>query len=72
MNAEALTERERVIVAMRVNYRTQTEIADKLCLSVKTVDTHLRNAREKFNALTVGELCRRARLQGIIESNDIA
>jgi two-component system, LuxR family, response regulator FixJ len=60
-----LSKRERQVLAMRVDYFGQREIAEKLRISAKTVQIYLGRARLKFQARSMGEMLRRARLAGI-------
>ena len=56
---QSLTGRELEIVALVVDRRTNPEIAAELFLSIKTVETHLRNI---FRKLDVGSRVEVARL----------
>lgn len=60
-----LTPREREVVALRCNYYQRKEIAAKLGIHEKTVSTHINKSAQKFGAISLGELYRRARLMGI-------
>lgn len=42
-----LTAREREVVRLLAQGRRQTEIAKTLCVSVRTVEAHVKNARTK-------------------------
>lgn len=66
MNVANLTDREREILAMRVDYYSRKEIANRLEISMKTVNKHLQNVRTKFAARSCGEMLRWARLTGIV------
>jgi DNA-binding NarL/FixJ family response regulator len=54
----ALTERERQVAALVVDRRTNPEIAAELFLSLKTVETHLRNIFRKLDVSSRVELAR--------------
>jgi len=43
-----LTKREKEIVDLMIDDKSNKEIAEKICRSIKTVDTHLRNIRSKY------------------------
>jgi DNA-binding CsgD family transcriptional regulator len=54
----ALTGRELEVVELVVDRRTNPEIAAELFLSLKTVETHLRNVFRKLDVSTRVELAR--------------
>lgn len=56
---EALTANERAAAALAAQGATNREIAQGLFLSVKTVETHLRNAYRKLSVSSRGELAGR-------------
>jgi DNA-binding CsgD family transcriptional regulator len=56
--ADQLTRREREIAAMAAAGASSREIADKLVLSVRTVDNHLQNAYSKLGVTSRDELAR--------------
>jgi DNA-binding CsgD family transcriptional regulator len=56
----ALTEREREIVRLAVDGQTALEIAKRLHISDRTVETHLANAYVKLGVQSRLELARRA------------
>jgi DNA-binding NarL/FixJ family response regulator len=62
----SFSEREREILAIIGKYGRQ-EMADKLFLSIKTVDFHLKNLRDKTNAHSTAELVRYAIQHGFQE-----
>lgn len=43
-----LTEREAQVLELIGHGMSQKEIAEKLCISTKTVDNHIRNIKEKY------------------------
>ncbi len=49
----SLTERELEIIRLIAEELTTAEIADKLCISPRTVDTHRKNILEKTNSKTI-------------------
>ena len=53
---EPLTARELEILALFCEGMTPKEIADKIFLSPRTVETHKKNIMEKFDVSTVGKL----------------
>lgn len=62
----SFSEREREILAIVGKYGRQ-EMADKLFLSIKTVDFHLKNLRDKTHANSTAELVRYAIQHGFQE-----
>jgi DNA-binding NarL/FixJ family response regulator len=55
---ERLTDRELEVFRMIGSGQTVREIADKLCLSAKTVEAHREHIKEKLNLKTSAELLR--------------
>ena len=55
---ESLTERERQVARLVVDRRTNTEIAEALFVSPKTIETHLRNIFHKLDVSSRVELAR--------------
>ncbi len=55
---DTLTERERQVAALVVDRRTNAEIAAELFLSLKTVETHLRNIFRKLGVSSRVEVAR--------------
>lgn len=62
----ALTEREKEVVRLVADGLSSREIAERLCLSVKTVDTHRANILEKIGAHSSAELIKYAIREGIV------
>jgi two-component system response regulator NreC len=63
---EALTEREREILQLIAEGKTNQEIADLLTLSIKTVQTHRAHLMEKLNLHDRTDLVKFAIRQGMI------
>lgn len=63
---ELLTNREREILQLAAEAKTNKEIAESLHLSVYTVETHRKNIMEKLNLHSVPELVLYAVRKGII------
>lgn len=61
-----LTEREKEILAHIVDENTNIEIAEKLFISVRTVDAHRRNVMEKIGAKNTAGLVKYALQNGIV------
>ncbi len=64
---EALTDREREVLTLIAQGRTNGEIADQLVISVKTVNRHRENIMAKLNLHSRVELVRYAIEKGLIE-----
>ena len=52
----SLSAREKEIVTLLARGLTSKEIADKLCISKSTVESHRKNLRDKTGAKTTSEL----------------
>ena len=63
---ELLTSREREVLHLLVEGRSNKEIAASLSLSPYTVETHRRNLQEKLNLHSFAELILYAARKGII------
>lgn len=63
---ESLSEREREILRLLAEGHTNAEIAQKLNLSVKTVETYRTRIMEKLHLRTRAELVRYALRKGLI------
>lgn len=59
-NGKSLTNREKEIIKLVVDGLTNKEIADKLCISVRTVDSHKNNIMQKLNLKSSIELVKYA------------
>ena len=62
-----LTEREREIIGLIASGLTNKKIADKLFISIKTVETHRTNIMQKLDVHTTADLVRYAIKKGIFE-----
>ena len=60
-----LTDREREVVQLYAEGRKTKQIADRLNLSVKTVETHRRKIMEKLNITSIAELTKFAIREGL-------
>lgn len=63
MTLSQLCDYERTVVELRADYYTLKEIAYMRDIQVKTVKTYLDDARQKYQARSMGELLRRVRVQ---------
>jgi len=63
---EQLTEREREVLQLVAEGRTNQEIADKLTLSIKTVQTHRAHIMEKLDVHDRTDLVKYAMRKGMI------
>ena len=57
---KTLTKREKEIIKLVVEGLTNKEIADKLCISIRTVDSHKNNIMQKLNLKSSVELVKYA------------
>ena len=64
---DVLSDREYQIFLMIASGKTVSEIADELCLSVKTVSTHRSHVLEKTNMKTNAELTHYAFFKGLVQ-----
>jgi len=64
-NEQDLSLREREVLQLISEGRSMREIAERLNISVKTVESHRKNIMDKLNLHTVAELTRFAIKQGI-------
>jgi len=63
---ETLSRREREIVSLIADGQTNKEIADRLCISVKTVETHRYKIMTKLNVHNAAALITVALERGLI------
>jgi len=61
-----LTEREKEVLVLVATGATNREVADRLCVSIHTVKTHMRNILEKLHVSSRREAASLARRQGLI------
>jgi len=64
--AVKLTSREQEILALIANEYSNQEIADKLFLSIRTVESHRHSLNQKLNVKTMAGLIKEAYLRGLI------
>jgi DNA-binding NarL/FixJ family response regulator len=64
----ALTPREREIVQLLAEGRTNKEIAGRLGISAKTAESHRTNVMRKLGVHSIGELVRHAIREGLIDA----
>jgi DNA-binding NarL/FixJ family response regulator len=62
-----LTQRERLVIAELIEGRTNDEIAARLSLSTKTIETYVSRLLERFNSPSRTELAVRAEREGWLE-----
>lgn len=67
---ETLTQREREVLQLMAEGRTTKEIADLLYISIKTVETHRINLKEKLNLQNTAELIQYAIRKGLVVKSD--
>ena len=56
LSYQSLTEREHDILLLLVQGKRNQQIADTLCIAVRTVEVHRSSLMKKFNAKTIAEL----------------
>jgi two-component system response regulator NreC len=66
VRAEPLTQREREVLRLLALGHTNAEVADRLHLSVRTVETHRANIQSKLATTSRAELVRHALERGLI------
>ena len=64
--ADQLTERERLVLQHVADGDTDAEIAEALCISVRTVKTHIQNMRSKTGFRNRTQLAVRAAVAGLV------
>ena len=60
-----LTAREREVLQLYAEGATTREIADRLCVSVKTVETHRQRIMEKLEIRSIAEMTKYAVREGL-------
>jgi RNA polymerase sigma factor (sigma-70 family) len=63
--AAQLSAREREVLQMIAEGSSTKEIAERMCVSVKTVETHRQQIMRKLNAKSVAELTKIALKEGL-------
>lgn len=61
-----LTEREKEILQLIVQEKTTKEIAEQLCLSEKTVETHRASIMQKLEVKNIAGMVRKAIMKGLV------
>lgn len=67
---DPLTLRQREILQLLAENKTNKEIAYRLCISVRTVETHRRSIMQKVNATSIVELVHYAIRNGMVRTHD--
>lgn len=67
--SSVLTPREREVLQLLAEGESVKKIADRLCVSVKTVETHRRQIMEKLDIHTIAELTKYAITHGLTSIN---
>ncbi|MDQ2855944.1 MAG: response regulator transcription factor [Acidobacteriota bacterium] len=67
---ETLTARERAVLHLAAEGRTNAEVATRLGISARTAETHRSNLMHKLNLHTQAELIRYALRRGIVQMED--
>lgn len=62
-----LTEREKEILQLIVQEKTTKEIAEQLCISEKTVETHRASIMQKLEVKNIAGMVKKAIMQGLAE-----
>ncbi len=68
--ASPLTPREKEVLQLLVEGRRASETADRLHVSVKTIQTHRRNIMDKLDLHNLAELTRYAMREGLISAEE--
>lgn len=68
---DTLTGREREVLQLIAEGHTNQQIADELCVSVKTVEAHKAHIQEKLHARTRTDLIRYALKKGIVNLESV-
>lgn len=66
-NNVELTEREKEILQLIVQEKTTKEIADQLCLSEKTIETHRASLMQKLEVKNIAGMVKKAIMKGLVE-----
>lgn len=62
-----LTEREKEVLQLIVHEKTTKEIAEQLCLSEKTIETHRASIMQKLEVKNIAGMVKKAIMQGLAE-----
>jgi len=65
-NKITLTEREKEILQLIVHEKTTKEIAEQLCLSEKTIETHRSNIMQKLDVKNIAGMVKKAIMEGLV------
>ncbi len=65
-NNVELTEREKEVLQLIVQEKTTKEIADQLCLSEKTIETHRAAIMQKLEVKNIAGMVKKAIMQGLV------
>lgn len=65
-NKIELTEREKEILQLIVQEKTTKEIAEQLCLSEKTIETHRASIMQKLEVKNIAGMVRKAIMKGLV------
>jgi DNA-binding NarL/FixJ family response regulator len=65
-NKVELTEREKEILQLIVQEKTTREIAEQLCLSEKTIETHRGNIMLKMDTRNIAGMVKKAIMEGLV------
>lgn len=66
-NKIELTEREKEVLQLIVQEKTTKEIAEQLCLSEKTIETHRASIMQKLEVKNIAGMVKKAIMQGLTE-----
>ena len=66
-NNVELTEREKEVLQLIVQEKTTKEIAEQLCLSEKTIETHRAGIMQKLEVKNIAGMVKKAIMQGLVE-----
>ena len=66
-NKIELTEREKEVLQLIVQEKTTKEIAEQLCISEKTVETHRASIMQKLEVKNIAGMVKKAIMQGLAE-----
>ena len=65
-NKITLTEREKEILQLIVHEKTTKEIAEQLCLSEKTIETHRSSIIQKLDVKNIAGMVKKAIMEGLV------